>query len=1072
MVDKVPKRYDIEKIMIIGSGPIVIGQACEFDYSGSQACKALNEEGYKVVLVNSNPATIMTDPDMADKTYVEPLTPDFVEKIIAKERPDALLPTLGGQVGLNIAFHLSRIGVLDKYDVQLIGANAKAIDKAENRERFKEAMEKIDVPCLEGKSISTVEEGVKFAEEIGYPVIVRPAYTLGGSGGGVAHNEKELRNITKRGLRLSMINQVLVEESVVGWKEYEFEVMRDLADNVVIICTMENLDPMGIHTGDSIVCAPAQTLNDKEYQQLRDYSIDIIREIGVDTGGSNIQFAVNPKDGEVRVVEMNPRVSRSSALASKATGFPIAKVAAKLAVGLTLDEIPNDITKVTPASFEPTLDYVVVKTPRWDLGKFPDAEPELGTQMKAVGESMAMGRTFEEALQKALKSLDIGVCGLKSKFDGSDIEEEGLNRMLSRARPDRIFYLKLALKRGYTVDMVHKLTGIDPWFIRKIGNIIDIEEDLCNNKRELTKDQLKKAKVYGFSDEHIASLTESSEEHVREARLKYGIVPTYKTVDTCAAEFESYTPYFYSTYEEEDETIKSEDEDSVMILGSGPNRIGQGIEFDYCCVQSVYALKEMGFETIMVNSNPETVSTDYDTSDKLYFEPLTGEDVLNIIDKEKPLGVIVQFGGQAPLKMAHLLENKGVKIMGTSPDAIDLTEDRKRFSELLHKFEIKQPRSGTALSFDEALSIAKNVGYPVIVRPSYVLGGRGMKIVHQESELEKYVTEAAEVSEDKPILIDEFLEDSIEIEVDAVCDGTDVLIGGIMEHIEEAGVHSGDSACVLPPQTVNKTTIDKIKKITKDLAKAIGVIGLMNIQYAVKNHDIYVLEVNPRASRTIPYVSKSTGVPLAKIATKVILGKSLNELGVDHNVKFEFVSVKNPVFSFSKLPGVNPFIGPEMKATGETMGMDSDFGRAFYKSQIFSNHILPSKGNVYISVKNKDIRIITLIASKLHHLGFDILSTENTGQSLNNMGIITQIIPDESVIDMIKSKDISLVINTNVGNGVNSHEFDIVTTAVNYEVPYYTTVAASLAVVNAIETLMLKDISVRSLQDFVTGAIP
>ncbi|MGM0509879.1 MAG: carbamoyl-phosphate synthase large subunit, partial [Thermoplasmatota archaeon] len=780
---------------------------------------------------------------------------------------------------------------------------------------------------------------------------------------------------------------------------------------------------------------------------------------------------VNPKDGEVRVVEMNPRVSRSSALASKATGFPIAKVAAKLAVGLTLDEIPNDITKKTPASFEPTLDYVVVKTPRWDLGKFPDAEPELSTQMKAVCESMAMGRTFEEALQKALKSLDIGVCGLYSKFDELDVDMEELNQNLSEPGPDRIFYLKLALKRGYSVEKVHELTGIDPWFIEKVVNIVAIEEELRKDNKQLTKDQLKKAKTYGFSDEHIASLTQSSEEFVRKLRLKYDITPTYKTVDTCAAEFESYTPYFYSTYEEEDETIECDDEESIMILGSGPNRIGQGIEFDYCCVQSVFALKEMGFRTIMVNSNPETVSTDYDTSDELYFEPLTGEDVLNIIDKEDPLGVIVQFGGQAPLKMADTLEENGVKILGTSPDAIDLTEDRKRFSKLLDKFGIKQPRSGTAQSFEEALTIAKNVGYPVIVRPSYVLGGRGMKIVHQESELERYVTEAAEVSEDKPILIDEYLEDSMEIEVDAVCDGTEVLIGGIMEHIEEAGVHSGDSACVLPPQTVNKTTIDEIKNITKKLAKAIDVIGLMNIQYAVKNHDIYVLEVNPRASRTIPYVSKSTGAPLAKIATKVLLGKSLKGLGVDEEVKSDFISVKNPVFSFSKLPGVNPFIGPEMKATGETMGMDSDFGRAFYKSQIYSNHILPSEGNVYISVKNKDIRIITLIASKLHHLGFNIHSTENTGRSLNNMGIKTQIISEEDVTDMIKSDEISLVINTNVGNGVRSHEFDIVTTAVNYEVPYYTTVAASLAVVNAIETLKLNDISVRSLQDFVTGVV-
>ncbi len=1061
-----PKRNDIDKIMIIGSGPIVIGQACEFDYSGSQACKALKEEGYQVILVNSNPATIMTDPDMADKTYVEPLTPDFVEKIIVKERPDALLPTLGGQVGLNIAFFLSRIGVLDRYGVKLIGANADAIDKAENRERFKRAMEKVNVPCLEGRTITTVEDAVEFAQEIGYPVVVRPAYTLGGSGGGIARDEGELRDIAERGLRLSMINQVLIEESVLGWKEYEFEVMRDNADNVVIICTMENLDPMGVHTGDSIVCAPAQTLTDKEYQKLRNYSMDIIREIGVETGGSNIQFAVNPKDGEIRVVEMNPRVSRSSALASKATGFPIAKVAAKLAVGLTLDEIPNDITRVTPASFEPTLDYVVVKIPRWDFNKFPDADRTLNTQMKAVGECMAMGRTFEEALQKALRSLDMGVCGLI--WGDKNITKDELDDILSRAVPERIFYLKEALTVGYSVDMIHELTGIDPWFIHKIENIIHTEDELRGyTGDELPRELLLKAKQYGFSDEHIALLVRSTEHEIREIRVKYHVLPTYKCVDTCAAEFESHTPYYYSTYDEEDEAVKS-GKKSIIILGSGPNRIGQGIEFDYCCVQSAFALKDMGFETIMVNSNPETVSTDYDTSDKLYFEPLTIEDVLNIIEKEEPFGVIVQFGGQAPLNMARTLEDKGVRILGTSPDAIDLTEDRKRFSKLLDRFGIKQPRSGTALSIEDALTITRAVGYPVMVRPSYVLGGRGMKVVHNDKDLERYVTEAAEVSVDKPILIDRFLEDSIEIEVDAICDGSKVFIGGIMEHIEEAGVHSGDSACVLPPQTVNGGTIDKIRKITEQLAKAIGVVGLMNIQYAVRNEDVYVLEVNPRASRTIPYVSKSTGIPMAKMATEVIMGGSLDGLGLGGEIGSPRVSVKNPVFSFSKLPGVDPFIGPEMKATGETMGIDLDFGRAFYKSQIFSNHILPAKGDVYISVKNKDLRITTLLASKLQHLGFGILSTENTGRSLNNMGVKTEIIPDKVVIDMIKSRRIALVINTNVDRGVGSHEFDIVTTAVNYEVPYYTTVAASLAVVNAIEALKSKDISVTALQDIFT----
>jgi len=1074
MVVTLPKRSDIKKIMLIGSGPIIIGQACEFDYSGSQACKALKEEGYKVVLVNSNPATIMTDPEMADRTYIEPLSPDIVEKIIEKEKPDALLPTLGGQVGLNIAFALSSKGVLERYGVELIGANAEAIDKAENRESFQKAMKEIGVPYLNGKSVSNTRDGIEFANTIGYPVVVRPAYTLGGSGGGIAHNEDELTEIIERGLRLSMIDQVLIEEGVVGWKEYEFEVMRDLADNVVIICTMENLDPMGVHTGDSIVCAPVQTLSDKEYQRLRDFSIDIIRKIGVETGGSNIQFAVDPKDGEVRVVEMNPRVSRSSALASKATGFPIAKVAAKLAVGLTLDEIPNDITKKTPASFEPTLDYVVVKIPRWDFDKFPGADDRLGTQMKAVGEAMAIGRTFEEALQKALRSLEIGVPGLISTLEKQDISDEKLKKLLSRVNHERIFYTKIALKKGYTIDKINDITDIDTWFIEKIRNIIDMEDRLVRDKDVIPRDLLKEAKTFGFSDEHIALLTGRTEKDIRETRNKHGIKPTYKRIDTCAAEFESYTPYFYSTYEEEDETIDS-DKDPIIILGSGPNRIGQGIEFDYCCVQSVFALQESGFETIMINSNPETVSTDYDTADKLYFEPLTVEDVLNIVEKEEPMGVIVQFGGQSPLNIAGGLEKQGVKILGTSPDAIDLTEDRKRFSRLLDYLGIKQPRSGTALSSEDALNIAENIGYPVMVRPSYVLGGRGMKIVYDEEELDRYVCKAAEVSVNKPILIDKYLEDSIEIEVDAVCDGDDVFIGGIMEHVEEAGVHSGDSACVLPPQTVCDSVIQEIKMITKELGKSIGVVGLMNIQYAVKNEDVYVLEVNPRASRTIPYVSKTTGLPLAKISTKIMMGENLKDMDLCEELEYDHVSVKNPIFSFSKLPGVEPNIGPEMKATGESMGIDTDFGKAFFKSQTTVDRTLPLVGNVFISVNNKDMRTMNLIAYKLRQLGFNILTTDDIGINLRKAGIKTGNVPgpnhDKSlgILDMIKTNKIDLIINTKTDNGANSQE--IINMAVNYDIPYYTTVPGSMAAVNAIERMKDKTVSVRSLQEYIQGVI-
>lgn len=1068
-----PKRKDIEKIMIIGSGPIIIGQACEFDYSGSQACKALKEEGYEIILMNSNPATIMTDPEMADKTYIEPLTVDFAKKIIEEERPDALLPTLGAQVGLNIAFKLSEEGVLNEYDVELIGANAEAINRAEDRSSFKEAMDQIDVPYLKSKATRSIEESLEFANELGYPVIVRPAYTLGGSGGGVAYNDEELEKIVERGLRLSMINQVLIEESIKGWKEYELEVMRDMADNVVIICSMENLDPMGVHTGDSVVCAPAQTLSDKEYQRLRNYALDIIREIGVETGGSNIQFAVNSKTGEVKVVEMNPRVSRSSALASKATGFPIAKIAAKLAVGLTLDEIPNDITKKTPASFEPSIDYAVVKSPRWDFDKFPDADPELGTQMKSVGESMAIGRTFEEAFQKSMRSLETGLIGLKSDLDDIEISNEELKKKLSEASPDRLFYVKKALIEGYKIEEISELTGIDPWFISKIKNIIDIEDQIKNTAEEdLTSAFLKKLKRYGFSDKQIASATDLDEMSIRKKRHEKDVLPTYKVVDTCAAEFEAETPYFYSTYEEENETGDSVD-NSVMILGSGPNRIGQGIEFDYCCVQSVFALDEEGYETIMVNSNPETVSTDYDTSDRLYFEPLTTEDVLNIIENEDPEGVIVQFGGQTPLNIAERLEDMGVNILGTSPSSIDLTEDRKRFSKLLKKLNIDQPQSGTALSSQEAVKIADEIGYPVLVRPSYVLGGRGMKIVYDEEELKKYVNEAVEVSKDKPILIDKFLEDAIEIEVDVVCDGEDIFIGGIMEHIEEAGVHSGDSACVLPPQSIKDERLEKVKEITRTLSEGIEVVGLMNIQYAVKNGNIFVLEVNPRASRTVPYISKSTGIPLAKIATKVMLGKKLKDMGLEAEAKLDHVSVKNPVFSFSKLPEADPVLSPEMKATGEVMGIDSNFGKAFYKAQISSNNTLPKDGNIFISVKNKDLRMTTLVASKFSDMGFDIFSTEGTGNSLRNMGIDTEIVPKVSdierpdVLDLIKSNKIDLIINTPIGKGAKSDEYIIRSAAVNFDIPYFTTMAGAVASVNALDRMKKGDISVKSIQDYI-----
>jgi carbamoyl-phosphate synthase large subunit len=915
-----PKREDIKKIMVIGSGPIVIGQAAEFDYSGSQACKALKEEGYEVVLVNSNPATIMTDPDMADRIYIEPLTAEVVAKIIERETPDALLPTLGGQTALNIAVQLGEMGVLDEIGVELIGAKLDAIKKAEDRELFKKTIQEIGLDVPKSDIANDVEEALAIADEIGYPVVVRPAFTLGGTGGGIAYNRQELREIAEKGLELSMINQVLIEEGVIGWKEFELEVMRDLADNVVIICSIENFDPMGIHTGDSITVAPAQTLTDWEYQRLRDAAIKIIRAIGVETGGSNIQFAVHPETERFVAIEMNPRVSRSSALASKATGFPIAKIAAKLAIGYTLDEIPNDITKETPASFEPTIDYVVVKIPRFAFDKFPTADQTLGSQMKSVGEVMAIGRTFEEALQKALRSLEIGRYGLGCDGKDRNPTKEEIIRKLKTPNADRVFYIRYALKAGFSVDEIYKLTKIDRWFISKIKNIVDIEEELrtwakrTNYDIEKVPDEvIRRAKRFGFSDHQLAHIFKTTEREVRKRRKKAGIRAVFKMVDTCAAEFEAKTPYYYSTYEQENDA-KPTERKKIMILGSGPNRIGQGIEFDYCCVHAVFSLKEEGYETIMVNCNPETVSTDYDTSDRLFFEPITHEDVMNIYENEKPEGVIVQFGGQTPLNIAKDLEESGARILGTSVEAIDIAEDRKRFSELLKKLGIPQPEHGIAYSIEEAKEIAKKIGYPVLVRPSYVLGGRAMEIVYDEETLERYIKEAIEVSPEKPILIDKFLEDAVEAEVDALCDGEEVVIGGIMEHIEEAGVHSGDSACVLPPISLPKEIIDTIIDYTRKIALALKVVGLINIQFAIKDGVVYVLEANPRASRTVPFVSKATGLPLAKIAAKLMMGKKLRELGVKERLNLKHVAVKEAVFPFIKLPGVDPVLGPEMKS--------------------------------------------------------------------------------------------------------------------------------------------------------------
>jgi len=1072
-----PKDTEIKKILIIGSGPIIISQACEFDYSGTQACKALKSEGYEVILLNSNPATIMTDPEMADRTYIEPITPEILEMIIARERPDALLPTLGGQTALNTAVTVAEAGILDKYSVKMIGASFEVIKKAEDRELFREAMKKVGLRVPKSGIARNMKEVREIAQKIGFPIIVRPSFTLGGTGGGVAYNKEDLEILAKTGLSASMIHEIMLEESVLGWKEYELEVMRDKNDNVVIICSIENFDPMGVHTGDSITVAPAQTLTDKEYQNMRDAAIAVMREIGVETGGSNIQFAINPKTGEMVVIEMNPRVSRSSALASKATGFPIAKIATKLAIGYTLDEIPNDITKETYASFEPTIDYCVVKIPRWTFEKFPGAKDELTTSMRSVGETMAIGRTFKEALQKGLRSLEISRYGLGA--DGKDpqsLTREEINQKLIYPNSQRIFYIRYALKMGFTIEEIHHLTGIDPWFLNNIKQILEFEENLKNyhgiDLSKIPEEIFKQAKEYGYSDKQLAYLWETDEKSVRKEREKRGLFAVYKLVDTCAAEFEAYTPYYYSTYEKEDEARIS-DKKKVMILGGGPNRIGQGIEFDYCCVHASFALKEEGIESIMVNSNPETVSTDYDTSDRLYFEPLTLEDVLNIISKEKPWGVIVQFGGQTPLNLSVSLWREGAPIIGTTPDSIDRAEDRERFKEMLKKLGLKQPLNGTAMEIKEAIKIAQEIGFPVLVRPSYVLGGRAMEIVYNEQDLQRFVQLAVEAAPGHPLLIDKFLEDAIEVDVDAVADGEVCVVAGIMEHIEEAGVHSGDSACVLPPHTLPKKIVEEIKRQTKALAKELNVIGLMNVQYAVKDGQVYVLEVNPRASRTVPFVSKATGIPWAKVATKVMLGKKLQTLGITEEIQVNHVAVKEVVLPFLRFPGVDPILGPEMRSTGEVMGIAHNYGLAYAKAQIASgqNLYLPKTSKVLITVADKYKPAVVSIAQKLHELGFKLAATKGTASYLQRVNLPVETVykvreKRPHVVDHIKNHEFSLIINARFGQESSEDAPLIRKTALLYGVPYATTLAGAKAMVDGIEALLKGKIGVKCLQEY------
>ena len=1057
--------------MIIGAGPIIIGQACEFDYSGSQACKALREEGYEIVLINSNPATIMTDPELAHRTYIEPITVDICCKIIEKERPQAILPTLGGQTALNTAVGIAETGILEKYGIEMIGADITAIKKAEDRELFKAAMAKAGLDLPQSTFARTIDEALKAIKEIGLPLIVRPSFTLGGFGSGVGHTREEFEAIARKGLELSPISEILIEEDLTGWKEFELEVMRDKKDNVVIICSIENFDAMGVHTGDSITVAPAQTLSDREYQLMRDQSIAAIRAIGVETGGSNIQFAVHPDTGRMVIIEMNPRVSRSSALASKATGFPIAKIAAKLAVGYTLDEIPNDITKKTPASFEPSIDYCVVKIPRFTFEKFPDTPAVIGTSMKSVGETMAIGRTFKEALQKGLRSLEVGRAGLGA--DGKEfIKEELLLEKLKTPNDRRIFYIKHALKTGMSIQEAYELTHVDPWFLDNILQIIEEENRIKGQGARVLEDKasLYQAKQFGFSDRQLAYITGLSEKTVYAKRKELGVSSVFKLVDTCAAEFEAFTPYYYSTYEAEDE-VKRSRKKKVMILGGGPNRIGQGIEFDYCCVHASFALREEGIESIMVNSNPETVSTDYDTSDKLYFEPLTREDVLSIIEKEKPDGIIVQFGGQTPLNLAKPLKDAGAKIIGTTPEQIDRAEDRKRFAAMLKKLKLNQAPNGTAFSPKEAKKIAKKIGYPCLMRPSYVLGGRAMRLVYDEKDLDEFMTTAAQVTPDHPVLVDKFLEDAIEVDVDAVSDGKETVVCGIMEHIEEAGIHSGDSACVLPPFSLSPEIIETIKQNTYSMAKELKVKGLMNVQFAVKNDRVFVLEVNPRASRTVPFVSKATGVPWAKIATKTMIGKSLKSQGITKEVEVSHISVKEAVFPFNRFPGADAVLGPEMRSTGEVMGIDDDFGMAFMKSQIAAGQNLPLKGKVFVSVNNRDKRNIVYIVKHLVDLGFSIVATEGTGGVLKKNGVDCQVVSKLSdkkkdILDLVDKGVVSLLINTPGGKKTRSDEAKIRTAAVMHGIPLITTISGLQSAVNAIEAAKKKGFEVKALQDY------
>ncbi|NIA11073.1 MAG: carbamoyl-phosphate synthase large subunit [Nitrospiraceae bacterium] len=1063
-----PKRKDIKKIMIIGSGPIIIGQAAEFDYSGTQACKALREEGYKVILVNSNPATIMTDPEIADKTYIEPLTVEVLERIIQKERPDALLPTIGGQTALNLAVKLSDERILERYSVELIGAKLSAIKKAEDRELFKEAMLKIGLNVPISGFARSMDEAMEVIKKVGLPAIIRPSFTLGGEGAGMAYNIEEFKKVAAKGLSLSPINEILVEESLLGWKEFELEVIRDLNDNAVIVCSIENFDPMGVHTGDSITVAPAQTLTDKEYQILRDSAIKVIREIGVETGGSNVQFAVNPKNGKTVVIEMNPRVSRSSALASKATGFPIAKIAAKLAVGYTLDELPNDITKKTPASFEPSVDYCVVKFPRWDFEKFPEASPILGSSMKSVGEVMAIGRTFKESLLKAIRSLEIGRCGLFLD-KARNASDDDIENMVAVPTPDRIWYIAEAVRRGRDIDYISNLSGIDRWFIYNIKQLIDLEGELSNYTLETVPDELLRlSKKWGFSDRYLSEILNTAEQKVGEKRKDISAV--YKTVDTCAGEFEAYTPYYYSTYDGSECEANPSNRKKVTVFGSGPNRIGQGVEFDYCCVHSVWALKEMGYEAQMVNCNPETVSTDYDTSDKLFFEPITFEDAMNVLNREKPEGVIVQFGGQTPLKLSVPLERAGIRVIGTPSESIDIAEDRERFKDFLSSLNLRQPPSVIARSIDEAIEAAKELGFPVLMRPSYVLGGRAMKIVYDMDDLMNYVSEAVKVSEEKPLLVDKFLTDAIELDVDAVSDGQQAIIGGVMEHIEEAGIHSGDSACVLPSFSVPSDIIMSIKEITRKVAVSLHTKGLINIQFAVKGRDIYIIEVNPRASRTVPFISKAIGLPLAKIATKVALGRKLEDLGVKEIIP-NYYCVKESVFPFNRFPKVDPVLGPEMKSTGEVMGIDKDLGMAFYKAQLAAGLRLPLKGTVFISVKDEDKEKVLPIAKDLLDMGFKLISTEGTYNFLTSRGLPISIVYKmrenrrPNIGDFIKNNQVNLIINTPTGRKSAKDAISIRRLAVNYNIPYYTTIRGANAATMAIRSRMRNELKVMPLQE-------